>query len=183
MSKGHNIIVFNRLCLFIVMGFFASSVFPQYYLKIPPKQGYVYCNCYYDGYWGKETSILNAVFYGDYHSFIVYNPDDHPSEYRFKVTIDNYHKPSKSEVKMSKYNNDFITYTGTVEYYVNEEYPTIKDGLKKFYGPWVGGGTHPVKRVAKATIGIENFNNHPKTYNILFDEVGFAIFLYKAEFK
>ena len=172
-----------KLLLTFAIVLMTLPVQSQYYLKIPSFQKNVNCSCYYDGYWGQHMAINDAVFYGDYHSFIIYAPKKHPSDYWFKFTIDNYRKPSKNEIKMAKKNNQFLSFTGTVEYYVNEEYPTIKEVFKKYHGPLIQGGTHPVKRVAKATIKIQPFKKHPFCYNFWFDDVGFAIFLDYAKFK
>ncbi len=178
--------IFATIRLFLTIAFLMdpSLTYSQYYLNVPSKQTGIGYARFYDGYWGEQKILKkqNFCMFGNYDSFIIYNSNTHPSNYAFKVTIDNFHKPSKSETNNGK---GWVEYRGKVEYYVNEEHPTIKDVFKDknslFFGPL--DCTHPVKRIADATISIKAFNNHPKVYNIWFDDVGFAIFLYNAKFK
>lgn len=140
--------------------------------------------CYYDGYWG-EWKPLSIDLYGNYGGFIFYNSGDHKSNYVFKFQISNYITPTKKAIRYMKKNNRWFEYEGTVEYWVHEDYPTIKDVFKKFGCPmrfrfesqYSDNKKPTVKRVAKAKIQIApNFyKNHPRVYNIWFDDVGFGI--------
>ena len=78
-------------------------------------------------------------------------------------------------------------YHGTVEYYVTEQYPTITSVLKTFEFPTFDcdsgtDGNPCVKRTANATIKIAPYKDHPRCYNIYFDDVVVAIDLGSAHF-
>ena len=178
--KNKEIFAVIKLFLIIAFVMIPSLSYSQYYLNIPSNQRGIGVAFYYDGYWSEWTDFSSKIclIYGNYDSFIMYRSNLHPSNYNIKLSINNYHKPSKKDLDK----NGWATYIGKIEYYVNEEHPTIKDVFK---GKVVLGpldGTHPVKRVADAKIKIK-FKKHPKTYNIWFDDVGLAIDLGKAKFK
>lgn len=153
------------------------------------------CSAYYDGYWSSWHTIY-AECYGKYSSFILYSSDVHPSNYFFKFTINNYQQPTSKEIKAHRKSNTWYEYQGTVEYYVHEDYPTIKDVLKKegfpfiyyidkpYWHNWGYDAKKPiVRRTAIATIKIAPYKKHPETYNFLFDNVGFAIDMRGNSFK
>ncbi len=88
--------------------------------------------------------------------------------------------PDKKTIKLHYKNNMWYEYSGTVEYYVTEKYPTILDILKAFDFPYFnydsGSDGNPcVKRTARATIKIAPYKDHPKCYNIYFDNIGVGI--------
>lgn len=97
--------------------------------------------------------------------------------YWFKVNID-YMKPTKKEIKNHQKNKKWYEFEGTVEYYVDDDYPTLRDLLKRVGIP-VLGLTKPesqvVKRTVKAKIKIAPFKKFPTCFNILFDGIGVAI--------
>lgn len=145
---------------------------------------------YYNGYWGKWKSHTTRYMYsspsyryglfGGYSGFIIYNKSDHPSKYIFKFDINSYVTPDKKSKKLHYKNNIWYEYSGTVEYYVTERYPTILDILKAFDFPYFsydsGSEGNPcVKRTARATIKIAPYEDHPKCYNIYFDNIGLGI--------
>ena len=90
--------------------------------------------CYYDGYWGKWSSF-SAEMRGSYNGFVLYLPWEHPSNYFFSFDIDNRTPPTKKEVKEHGKKGLWWEYTGTVEYYVCDVYPTIRDCFKEFGRP------------------------------------------------
>lgn len=145
---------------------------------------------YYDGYWGEWHNFRNSL-YGNNSSMIIYVPDYHRSLYQFKFTISNYHAPSKDEIKYHLKNNEWYQYDGVVEYYVTDEYPTIKDVFKKTGFPSIHPALHDInagqtpcaKRTAKAIIRIEPYKKHPQVYNIWFEDVGFGINLNGSYFN
>jgi len=152
-------------------------------------------NSWHDGYWGvwkSHTSSLGSRFnefslYGNYSGFIIYKKDAHPSEYIFKFKADSYVTPDKKTIKYHRKNNVWYEYSGTVEYYVTESYPTIAAILKAFEFPIFncnsGSSGNPcVKRTAKAIIKIEPYKEHPECYNIYFDDVAVAISFDGAHF-
>ena len=137
---------------------------------------------WYDGYWGNWESIEFNIR-GNYSGMILYDPDYHPSYYSFKFTINNFIPPTKDEKKRHIKSDEWYQYEGVVEYYVTDAYPTIKDVFKKFPFPSVCPALHKVeegqtpcaKRTVKATIRIAPYKDHPKVYNIMFEDVRLGI--------
>lgn len=140
--------------------------------------------CYYDGYWSsyKNFSSLWEI-YGDWSGFIIYSNLEHPSNYMFKFQIDTTIPPQK-EINYNKgKEEEWYVCEGTVEYYVTEDYPTIKDILKEYSFPIQRPksymSTPIVKRTAKAIIKTWkrpwNAKKHPKCYNFFFDNVGICL--------
>jgi len=159
----------------------------------------------YDGYWGDwKSCYLWYKIYGSYDGFLIYKNGEHPSDYFFNFEIDNRIAPSKKEVKEHTKSNTWWEYTGTVEYYVCDVYPTIKDCFKQFGRPLFKSdletteysnklsvlratrirqqGSFVVKGLTKCTarakIKIAPYSHKtlkPKVYNIWFDNVGFGI--------
>lgn len=159
--------------------------------------------CYYDGYWGNWSSY-SAQMQGNYSGFNLYLPWEHPSNYFFSIDIDNRTPPTKKEVKQHFKNKTWWEYTGTVEYYVCDVYPTIKDCLKEFGRPLMKSDLETTeyssklsvlratrirqqgsfvaqgytKRSARATIKIEPYSYKtlkPMVYNIFFDGIGLGL--------
>jgi hypothetical protein len=148
---------------------------------------------------------------GNYNGFVLYLPWEHPSNYFFSFDIDNRTPPTKKEVKEHSKKGLWWEYTGTVEYYVCDVYPTIKDCFKQFgrplmksdlesseyssklsvlratrirqQGSFVAKGL--TKRTARATIKIAPYSHKslkPMVYNIWFEDVGFGIDLAGSHF-
>ena len=147
---------------------------------------------YYDGYWGEWEETYQTYFngkldptfpyltvYGNYSGFCTYQSTAHPSTYSFKFQITNYTAPDKKTKKEHLKNGKWYEYSGTVEYYVNEKFPTIKDRLKisTMFGrfPSVSPSYEAKKRIVNATIQIAPYKDHPKVYNIWFEGVGVGI--------
>ena len=90
---------------------------------------------WHDGYWGQWKSHTTRYtyippsyeydIYGNYSGFIIYKKGAHPSEYIFKFQANSYSTPDKKTIKYHMKNNLWYEYSGTVEYYVTENYPTI----------------------------------------------------------
>ena len=84
--------------------------------------------------------------------------------------------------------NTWYEYTGTVEYYVTEEYPTIESILRAFEFPKFnfksGSEGNPcVKRTTNAKVKIAPYNKRPKCYNIWFDNIAVGIDLGTSYFN
>ena len=145
----------------------------------------------YDGYWGQWKSHTTRFMYsspsykygllGNYSGFTIYNRYDHPSNFVFKFLIYGYSEPTKKEKKEHYKNNEWYEYSGAVEYYVTERYPTIKEVLKAWDFPIYNSSSatsdNPcVKRkVYDAKIMIAPYKKRPRVYNLWFDDVGIAI--------
>lgn len=155
---------------------------------------------YYDGYWGEwedayctnlygmlDTSLPYLNVYGNYSGFCTYQNTAHPSNYSFKFQITNYTIPDKKTKKEHLKNGKWYEYSGTVEYYVNEELPTIKEILKRrsFFGrfPSISQSNGTKKRNVNATIQIAPYKDHPKVYNIWFEGVAVGIDLNTVYFN
>lgn len=155
-------------------------------------QAIIGISCYYEGYWGEWNQLYTDI-YGNYGGFILYKNGEHKSNYFFKFEISHYITPTKKNIRYMKKNNRWFEYEGTVEYWVHEDYPTIKDVFRKFGCPkrshfetnYMDDKKPTVKRVAKAKIKIapDFYKNHPRVYNIWFDDVAFAIDLRTNSFK
>lgn len=71
-------------------------------------------------------------------------------------------------------------YSGTAKYYVCDDYPTIEAAMRANtvivpYETWRERNRPKVKRTTNATIKIAPYKDHPKVYNIWFDNVGLGI--------
>lgn len=154
---------------------------------------------YHDGYWGEWRSHTTRYtyisapprfdynLYGGYSGFIIYNKGAHPSEYFFKFEANSYITPDKKAIKYHMKNNLWYEYSGTVEYYVTEEYPTIAAVLRAYEFPHFNCnsgsiGNPCVKRTASATIKIAPYKKQPECYNIYFDNVAVGISFDGAHF-
>ena len=147
-------------------------------------------NAYYNGYWGEwkkqyfeYSSQTMYELYGNYSGFILYSSYSHPSEYVFKFQIDNYIPVTKETIKYHKKNNIWYEYSGSVEYFINSDYPTIKAALMTWNIPHVKNTVENIKKTARAKIQIAPYKDHPRVYNIWFEDVGVAIDLGNWSFK
>ena len=157
----------------------------------------------YWGNWKSYNSsyVWGAKLRGGYDGFVIYENREHPSKYFFKFTITGYTKPSKKEIKAHYKTNTWWEYNGMVEYYVCDVYPTLGDCLKQLKRPLLESDTQGsiyqeklslakatrisqtgrysmigYKKIRKsATIKIQPYKKHPKTYNIFVDGVGYGI--------
>lgn len=92
----------------------------------------------------------------------------------FKVEIYNYTRPDKKERKAHEKSKQWYEYSGWVEYYVTDEYPTIEKVLETYKFPLISptGETARAKRRARATIKIAPYKKEPTCFNVYFDGVG-----------
>ena len=136
-----------------------------------------------DGYWSRWTYQSYEIA-GTLADCVLVKGWNHPSAFNLRIKINNYSKPSKSEIKDHIKNDKWFEYSGTVEYWVSEEYPTIKDALKKTgdlvsnpdskYSSQKSGAK--VKRTANAKIKIQfNKDGSLLSYNLFFDGIGYGI--------
>jgi hypothetical protein len=168
--------------LFIVILFVASPSLLKGQIKT--------CG-YFNGYWGPweehyfmdiygriDETLLCQKVYGNYSGFCIYQGQLHPSYYSFKFQITNYVEPSKKIKKEHLKSKQWYEYSGIVEYYVTDKCPTAKAAVMSCIGnfpcilPTAEGAK---KRTANARIKIEPYKDHPKVYNIWFEDVGVGI--------
>ncbi len=124
---------------------------------------------------------------GSYSGFIIYDSTDGPWEYYFKFSIDNYTLPDSKQRKKDAKNNVWYEFTGVVEYYICDDYPTAYSLYKAHKGPRfipakLENGRPTKKISSRATIKIEAFVDRPKIYNIWFDGVGLGISMNNMHF-
>lgn len=145
-------------------------------------QGYL-AGSYYRGnfsarmlYDSRTNTFYGLKFWSDY---------DSPHEWCFQFYMDNYVKPDNRTRREHDKNKIWYEYSGYVEYYVSDEYPTIEKVLQHFYFPMVRphGDTVRVKRTARATIKIAPYKKEPTCFNIYFDGVGVGISFSKWPFE
>ncbi len=164
----------------------------SFVLMALPIKAQIATNSWHDGYWGKWVShnhpfsmpypgiSYDYSLYGNYSGFVIFRKDAHPSEFFFKFQANSYSQPDKKTKRYHLKHNLWYEYSGTVEYYVTEEYPTIADVLKKYNFPFFDctydkKGKPCVKRTANAVIKIAPYKKKPKCYNIYFDSVAVGI--------
>lgn len=186
----------KRIIILVVVAFLSTCLCFSQEMKL----------CFnYDGYWGDWKPCYQWYkVYGSYDGFLLYKNGEHPSEYFFSFKINHRTPPTKKEVKEHNKYNTWWEYSGNVEYYVCDVYPTIKDCFKQFGRPLFKSdletteyneklsvlratrirqqGSFVVKgltkRTADATIKIAPYSHKtlkPRVYNIWFDNVGFGI--------
>ena len=136
---------------------------------------------YFDGYWSEWKQFgPNDKIKGNYDGFILYEASEGPWEYRFKFTIHNFKVPNKKQRKKDIKAGKHYEFSGTVEYYVTNKYPSVLSIFRASKGAMFApvklkDGSLSKKKISKATIKIAPFKDLPKTYNIWFDDVAFAI--------
>lgn len=162
----------------------------------------------FDGYWGKmelvchDRGFVRTLRNDSIHIF--YFEEDGPWDAFLKLSIDGFKMPSEKSyinvpIKGNKIDNmdyinnlNFREYTGTVEYYVCDEYPSIYDAFKKNKKPYFVTPTRddgmPTKKItSKAKIKIKTafiknetryhryYSDH-YVYVIEFDNVSLCIY-------
>lgn len=131
-------------------------------------------NQYIEGYWGRWQTPSYWGYHGSPGSFIVYNPgylrDNHPSNFCFRITINNFNKDSLPK-------EEWRNYYGTIEYHTVSRPTDYKYASKVFVQTDLDNlskvGNYLVKRSAQ--IKVFKKKNGSYTYNILFDDVGFGV--------
>lgn len=136
---------------------------------------------YFDGYWSEWKNFgPSDKIHGNYDGFILYEASEGPWEYRFKFTIHNFKVPNKKQRKKDIKAEKSYEFSGTVEYYVTDKYPSVLSIFRASKGAMFApvklkNGRYSKKITSKATIRISAFKDLPKTYNIWFDNVAVAI--------
>lgn len=123
---------------------------------------------------------------GEFASFTFWHLKESGENWCFKFGIDNFKKLDKKEIKKHWKEKQAFIFNGWVEYYVAEEYPTIKSqfeaGNSMFNLPFVTPSSSKewnygpyVKRHAKASIKILPFKKFPETFYIYFEDVAVGV--------
>lgn len=181
---------------FLITILFAISSFFCLYSQVSMSTA-----AYVHGYWTEwyKRNYNNGYwFHRDFGMRIQYNRSDNtfsgieftevgkqPWDWCFKFEVDNYIKPDKKTRKQHQKDNLWYEYSGWVEYYVTDEYPTIQKVLERYQFPMIQptGETVRAKRLARATIRIAPYKKEPTCFNIYFDDVGVGISFSKWPFE
>lgn len=163
------------IIIFLIAG--VTSAFSQALIKST--------NYNVDGYWGKwEHLYLGLGMTGTYSSFVIHDNSKHPSQYGCKITIYNYNDNiSKKEKKRRRKKNEWYTYNGTIEIFLDEHENTTRKWVESFgenfccFGNYKGAkGSTSATYAAK--IMIAPYKKYPQTYNIMFDGYAIGFILY-----
>lgn len=149
---------------------------------------------YFDGFWSSWGEDSRTQVYGNYEGFIIHTQEDGPWNYRFKFEIDNFNVPNKKQRKKDIKKEKWYVFSGTVEYYISEGYPSALEMFRMNKGPSLhpsklNNGRPTKKIISKATIKVAAFKDLPKVYNIWYDNVALGIdlntirFSHKVEYK
>lgn len=144
--------------------------------------------CSFDGYWSEWIDCGNGIsIKGSYSGFIFYEPSEGPWNWLFKFSVDNFKLPDAKQRKKDAKNGVWYEFSGSVEYYICDDYPTIYNVFKKNKSPKFVAKEQkdgrPTKKItSKATIKIAAFKDRPNTYNIFFDNVGLGISMNETHF-
>lgn len=127
---------------------------------------------------------LNGKFYGN-SDYSAISLEKNGVTY-FKFTIDYPFQIAPKKVRKEHLKTgEWYVYSGTVEYYVNDGYPTAQEIAKNnhFVMPNPRWDVTPcVKRTCNATIEIAPYKKRPECYNIWFDGIGVGISIQYLKF-
>lgn len=151
-------------------------------------------SAYFDGFWSPWIDAADARVYGNYEGFVIHTAAEGPWDYRFKFTIHDFKVPNKKQRKKDIKENRYYEFTGTVEYYISDIYPSALEAFRDNKGvkllPSKNRRGNPAKKItSKATIRVAPFKDVPRTYNIWYDKVAIGIdlnttyFSHKVEYK
>ena len=139
--------------------------------------GFSTCFCY-KGQWSTwEKHYFPSSYlreYNDWQISCTYGPGKHIIGLQLKSSGGNEY----FSFLISDYQSGKKDCTGTVEYYVNDTYPTAEALARAnhFVKPNYRTDITPsVKRTAKARIKIVNNGSKPATFNLWFDNIGIGI--------
>ena len=142
----------------------------------------------YENHVSNDSFIDMRMQYNDLSNIFIgmtfMRKQDQSWDWFFKFEIDNYVKPDKKTRKQHQKNKSWYVYSGWVEYFVSDDYPTIQDVLEHYLFPRMlpKGDTVRAKRRAKATIKIAPYKKYPTCFNIFFDDIGVGISFQKFPF-
>lgn len=129
----------------------------------------------YSNYEWNDNDICPMALHNSNNTFVGFRfllDKNIPWDVCFEVIIENYEKTNKKIRKYHQKNDIWYEYSGWVEYYVTDEFPTIEKVLEYYRFPLIPpkGDSIRAKRKAKATIKIAPYKNLPLCFNIYFDK-------------
>lgn len=159
------------------------------------------CSMAYSTSWIKTTICQNGTWYpwnessfvgqyGTWDRFVVYHTDRDPSNFYFRITIENFSIPPKKVRKEHIKNNEWYQYKGYIEYWIDDDHmdflsnlyvPNILLPMKST--PWNKYNGRPsIIKKTEAVIKIQPYEKTPVTYNIWFEGIGFAFYFFQSRF-
>jgi hypothetical protein len=153
----------------------------------------------YKGDWSSWIPICNPNSFGDARSWggtalkifrytdmsgIILQSEGGKTIFSFRIA--NFRLPDKKERKAHEKSGRWFSFSGTVEYYVNDEYPTAEVCAKDncLVIPNAREDKTPsIKRQTSCEISIAPFKKDPQIWNIFFDGVGIGVSTRGLEFK
>lgn len=130
----------------------------------------------YKGSWSKWSKAYGEISHYEDESGIVLQTSG--GLVYFKFQISNYVPPTRKELRAHLKSGEWFTYKGTVEYSVNDQYPTAEAIAKanSFVKPDPRRDITPtVQRRTRCTIKIAPYKKLPSCYNVWFDGIGVGI--------
>lgn len=129
-----------------------------------------------NGIWGAWSEVMGDYYYGCFGEFVEIGSRRHPSEYCWKLKLNNFVHPTAAEIKKHYKNKEWWSYEGTLEYCVSDEYPDAVSQLKKngylIVVPWLHdvskGQTPYVRKTIQVKVDIAPYKDYPHCYNIHF---------------
>ena len=152
------------LSIIVVLSLTTTSCSMQY--------GAASVNKYVAGYWGNWQNIQNWMARGSIGDLIVYHPNQHPSDYCFKLYTDNPPIFSSDDVKHGKW----YTCSGYIEYHYYTEFPkNFKVASKDFVNLDLPSLRCRGDKILRRPATIKIYKDKDvTTYNVFFDDVGFG---------
>lgn len=138
----------------------------------------------YKGSWSQWSKAYGSISHYDDESGIILKSPGGLTYFSFQ--IDHYVPPTKKELKEHLKSGEWFTYTGIVEYSVNDQYPTAEALAKAstFVIPDPRKDLTPtVLRRTSCNISIAPYKKLPACYNIWFDGIGVGIDIQGLTFK
>lgn len=146
----------------------------QYYNSL------IECSLYKTNYWTNWLEGSGVSFYGGWSQITAYDPlTGNLSAFYFRVTVNNFAIPDKKTRKEHVKTNTWYEYTGTMEYWIDDEHMTFESTCNRNFpisaNPSVKFNDTPsIIKKSTAKIKIAPYEKYPQTYNIWFDNIGFA---------
>lgn len=168
----------KKQLLFILFILFSYSAYSTSWIKTAIYQN----NIWYP--WERSSNVKMS---GYYEQFSVHNAFDDSSHFYFRVTINNFSIPDKKTRKARLKSNEWYEYTGYIEYWIDDEHMdflsclgTSRRVLPGAAVPWLKSDGRPsIIKKSPATIKIAPYKKYPVTYNLWFEGIGFAFFVYE----
>lgn len=147
-------------------------------------------SAYINGIWGAWSQKYTDYYYGRFSEVYHIGDNRHPSEYSWKLTLHDFVRPDSKQMKEHYKKKEEWEYSGTLEYYVSDAYPTSLSQLKAFGYLAVTPSLHDVskgqtpcvKRRQEVTVKILPYKDYPHYYNVFYHDVdnnefnqGFAV--------